>query len=134
MKAQSSLEFLVFASISVLFLVAAVTFFGVRSEEASEMDRVSQMKSICHSASSKISAVFSAGSGTYTTLDLPEAVAGRDIEVFVYGASNSMVVRDGEISVGCALNIRSVSDGESSSFEIAKNASMKNVKGVVLVE
>lgn len=134
MKAQSSIEFLVFASISVLFLLAAVIFLGVRSEEVTEMNKVSKMKDICHSVSTKISAVFSAGPGTNTTLDLPEAVAGNDVTVWVYGENQSVIVRDNETSVGCALNMQSVSNGTANSFEVSGNATLTNSNGVVLVE
>jgi uncharacterized protein (UPF0333 family) len=133
LKAQSSLEFLVFASISILFLVAAVTFFGVRAEEVDEMSAISEMKSICQSVSSKISAVFSAGSGTSTTIRLPAYVSGENISVWVYGNNANVIVADGERSVGCALNIKSVSNGTSISFQVAQNATITNSEGVVLI-
>jgi uncharacterized protein (UPF0333 family) len=133
LRAQSSLEFLVFASISILFLVAAVTFFGVRAEEVEEMSAVSEMRSICQSLSSKTSAVFSAGSGTSTTLNQPGFVSGKNISVWVYGDNANVIVRDDERSVGCPLNIKSVSNGTSSSFQVAQNATITNSEGVVFI-
>jgi len=132
-KAQSSLEFLVFVTISILFLLAAVIFFGARSEEVAEMKKISEMEGICNSVSSRISAVFASGDGTNSSLDLQEAVLGKNISVWVYGSNGSVTVRDDETDVGCPLSAQSVSNGSSSSFEVAKNATLRNSKGVVLV-
>ena len=92
------------------------------------------MKGICQSVSTKLSAVFSAGSGTNVTLEEAEYVAGENISIWVYGENQSVVVRDNEISVGCVLNVRSVSNGSASSFPIASNATIRNAKEVVIVE
>jgi len=132
-RAQSSLEFLVFASISVLFLVAAVSFLGTRSDEVTELKRYSEMKDICESVSSRISAVFASGSGTNSTLSVQEAIAGKNITVWAFTNTGKVTVQDDELSVGCPLTTNSVSNGTASSFEIKKNATISNSNGVVYI-
>ena len=132
-KAQSSIEFLIFASISVLFLVAAVSFLGTRSDEVTELKRYSEMKSICESVSSRISAVFATGSGTNSTISIQDAIAGKNISVWAFANTGKVTVQDDEMSVGCPLTTNSISNGIASSFEIKKNATIRNSNGVVFI-
>ena len=133
-RAQSSLEFLVFASISVFILLAAVTFFGIRADEVSEMKKISQMKEICVELNNKISAVFSNGNGTTTQLDFPGYILGNNITLSVSGTDGTVGVSDGINVIGCPLSAQSVSNGTSNIFTLASNATLRNLNGVVLVE
>ncbi len=133
-RAQSSLEFLVFASISVFILLAAVTFFGIRADEVSEMKKLSQMKEICVELNNKISAVFANGDGTTAQLDFPNYILGNNISLSISGTDGTVGVSDGINVIGCPLNARSVSNGTSNIFTLASNATLRNSFGVVLVE
>ena len=110
-RGQSAIEFLIFSSIAILFLVSAVSFFGLRTGEVEEIKRISEMQSICQSISSRIAFVDSANNGTSTTLDLPNYIMGENISVWAFADSSGIVVRDSERSVGCALNVKSVTNG-----------------------
>jgi uncharacterized protein (UPF0333 family) len=133
-RAQSSLEFLIFVSIGTLFLISAVTFFGIRAQEVDEMQRISELKGICRSASSKISAIFSAGPGSKTSVEFPPAVMGENISVWMYGENRTIVVSGNENAVGCSLNLNKITNGSSTDFEIPKNSTLENVGGVVFVQ
>jgi hypothetical protein len=133
LRAQSSIEFLIFVSIGTLFLISAVMFFGVRSEEVDEMQKISEMKGICRSLSSKVSAIHSAGPGTKISIQYPEAVYGENISLWMYGDNRTIIVRDNDSAVGCSININKVTNGSSASFEIPKNISLENKEGVVVI-
>jgi hypothetical protein len=133
MKAQSSIEFLIFSSIAIFFLVSAVSFFGLRSAEVEEIKRLDEMESICQHVSSKIAFVYSGENGTQTTLDIPNHVIGKNISIFAFADSSNIIVRDSERSVGCNLNVGSITNGSASSFEISKNATIANNDGVVVI-
>ena len=134
LRAQSSLEFLVFASISVFILMAAVVFFGIRSDEVTEMKKLSQMKEICVELNNKVSAVFADGNGTSTRLGFPGYIYGNNITLSVSGSDGTIGVSDGINVIGCPLNAKSVSNGTSNTFTLANNATLRNSFGVVLVE
>jgi hypothetical protein len=108
-------------------------FFGLNSEETEEMDKVGQMNGICRSVSSKISAVFSAGDGTSAYAKFPQAVSGQNISIWAFGQKRTIIVRDKDSFVACPTNINMVTDGNGSDFEIPKNATLKNVGGVVWI-
>jgi hypothetical protein len=133
-RAQSSLEFLVFASISIFILLAAVTFFGIRADEVSEMKKLSQMKEICVELNNKISAVFANGDGASAHLDFPGFILGNEISISVSGSDGTIGVSDGINVIGCPLSMQSVSNGTSSTFTLASNATIRNSFGVILVE
>lgn len=133
MKAQSSLEFLVFASISVVFIVSAAAFFSLRSAEVGDLKRADSMMAICREVASKAAFVHAGGDGTSTKLELPDAVMGKNISISAFPDSSLIIVRDDERPVGCSLNIRAVTNGSDGPFEIGKNASFTNQKGVVYV-
>ena len=133
LRAQSSLEFLVFASISVFILLAAVTFFGIRADEVSEMKKLSQMKEICVELNNKVSAVFADGDGTTAQLDFPGYILGNNITLSISGTDGTIGVSDGINVIGCPLSAQAVSNGTSNVFTLASNATLRNSFGVVLV-
>jgi len=133
MRAQSSIEFLVFVSIGTIFLISSVVFFGIRAEEVEEMQKISQMKGICRSVSSGISAIYSSGPGTHATMELPGFVAGQNISVWAFGEDRRIIVRDSQGSVACPINVNKMTDGVNSDFEVPKNATLENVEGVVFI-
>jgi hypothetical protein len=133
LRAQSSIEFLVFSSIAVLFLVSAVSFFGLRAQEVEEVKRISEMGSYCLDVSSKIAFVYSGNNGTSTELDVPGFLMGKNISIWAFSDSSNIIVRDTERSVGCNLNVKSVTNGTDGSFEIAKNATILNAGGVIII-
>lgn len=133
MKAQSSIEFVAFALVVLIFMMFFFTLTFSKKADAEDLERQNLLSLLCGDIASKIDRAYSFGPGFSQEAALPAKISGASYKVTVF--NQSIFCESGKhnsISEFSSSNVKNSTSSTPFVLQI-KTIKIENVGGAVLI-
>lgn len=135
MKAQLSMEFMVFVSIAIVILTFSVYIYYVNISHANKSSIYLQASAICQQIKNSINNVITNGNGVIASFDLPNNLKGDNYTATVYGLERSIEISFDSQAIYCnivTVNVTNSTDSTTFQLNFGTNT-VQNSGGKVII-